>query len=299
MAKMSKEERQSQRFKFAWDTYARVQKQKTFPLPRIITIGVQKGGVAKTSLCANLGVGLAERGKDVLLIDLDPQMSLTRGLGVVDHPDFDDEMTIVEVLKEQIKISDALLQLRPNLLIIPSYITLAMQEMALYQNPRQLSLQLEKYISAFDYILIDTPPTLGALMLNALWACTEVIIPWNQSDPYSTQAVPEFLSTVYGVQRSWPAAAKINGVVSTMETPHSKGEIIQTVAKANQMEMETIFGPDIFFKTHISRSPKVAEAAFVGQSVHDYRFSKNTPVGTQYRMLASEIIDQEIPSLKE
>ena len=295
MAKMSKEERIAKRIDRAVALYAAVEKKRSgCKLPRTIAIGIQKGGVGKSTLSANLGACLAARGKKVLLVDMDPQMSLTITLGADMHEDFDDELTICDVLKKSMDVSvpDATLALTPNLFIVPSFITLAFLEAELMSKPRTLRRSLEPYKDLFDYILIDTPPSLGSLMLNSIYACDEVLVPWKQEDPYATYAVPEFLMTICEAQEEFPGVAKLNGVVSTMKTPsNTDGGARLRVARANQEMIDLIFTEEAFLKTSIPKDTKIPEFAFMGKT--SSISAQSAPSSLAYRMLADEIIRQE------
>lgn len=295
MAKMSREERLELRVEKGRVLYEAVEKGTAFDLPRIMCIGLQKGGVAKTTLVSNLGSALTALNKKVLLVDMDPQGSLTLGLEVDLMPDFDDEMTMREVLVGDIPIANALQQIKPNLFIAPAFISLYGAIPFLQARPSPttaLSKALQSVKDLFDYILIDTPPGFGVLVQNALFASSEVIIPWVQSDPYSTYAVPEYLHSILEIQEMDKSRAHINGVINTIAVPKNNSEPSTRAGRVNTELMIESYGPDIFFKTEIPRNTRLSEGIFVGNSAIDY--DAKSPGAQAYLSLAKEIINQEV-----
>ncbi len=294
MAKLSKEERMEIRLLTAQQAYEKVARQRAFKGTRVITIGVQKGGVGKTTLTQNLGISLASMDRKVLLVDLDPQGSLTIGLGMDESPEFDDEKTMKEVLMGDVTLPEVLLEVKSNLLLAPSIITLARVEEWITPRRRTLHKMLRDYLELFDYVLIDTPPGLGGFVYNSLAASNEVLIPWIQSDPYVTRAIPEFLISILEVQEDFPNAAKLNGVISTKAVPLRKDVPATKAARINTMDMEMTFGEDIFLKTAIPENTTLNEGVFMGKSIIDY--DPKSPAAQAYFQLAREIISQETTS---
>lgn len=293
MAKLSKDERMELRLMAARQAYAKVTKQRSgFQGTRVITVGVQKGGVGKTTMTENLGIALASQQRRVLLIDLDPQGSLTIGLGMDESPTFDDEKTMREVLLGEIALPDVLLEVKPNLLLAPSIITLARVEEWITPRRRTLFKMLRDYLDLFDYVLIDTPPGLGGFVYNSLAASTEVLIPWIQSDPYVTRAIPEFLVSILEIQEDYPDAARLNGVVSTKAVPLRKDIPATKAARINTLDMEMLFGEEIFLNTAIPENTTLNEGVFMGKSIIDY--DPKSPAAQAYVQLAKEIIAQEV-----
>lgn len=208
----------------------------------IVSVANQKGGVAKTTSVFNIGVELASRGKKVLMIDFDAQASLTicSGLEPYEH-----EKNIVSVIRDGIDVSECVVQLKDNLYIVTSDIALAAQEMALVvRTMRELVLQksLSNIKDMYDYILIDCPPQLSILTINALSASDRLIVPCK-TDYLSYRGLEQLQDTVNVIKNEVNGKLKVLGIIATLyeqrvkddrdvlEFLGEKGNIIAVVKK--------------------------------------------------------------------
>jgi len=250
----------------------------------IIAITNQKGGVAKTTTCHNLGHSLSERGQKVLLCDLDPQSSLTISLGldVRDLP-----LTIYDVLldtKPHITIKDIIQPTRMKAVdVAPASIDLSKAELELFSEmnrERALKDALKPVQEVYDYILIDCPPSLGLLTTNALAAADAVLIPL-QSDYLAMRGAELLLATIEKVRHKLNPKLALLGVLVTMydaRTSHSKDVL---------KEVRAAFG-ERTFKSVIQYSVRAKESVVSGQSILDY--DAKSPLAESYRTLADEIL---------
>lgn len=249
---------------------------------KVIAISNQKGGVGKTTTAINLGAALAYAGKKVLLIDSDSQGNATSGLGVnkADVQGLD----IYSVLVEQLPITKAIFPTtRENLWIVPATMNLAGAEMELYAVERRESLlkkAIQPIIDAYDYILIDCPPALGALTLNAFTASHSVLIP-VQCEYYALEGLSQLWNTIRLVHQHFNKDLRIEGVLLTMlDTRTNLGaEVVE--------EVRTYFKEKVY-DTIIVRNVRLSEAPSYGQSIIDYDMKSR---GAQlYLDLASEVL---------
>lgn len=208
----------------------------------IIAVANQKGGVAKTTSVFNMGVELASRRKRVLIIDFDAQASLTICAGL--EP-YEYEKNIVSVIRDGLNIGECAVPLKDSLYIVTSDITLAAQEMALVvRTMRELVLQkaLDSVRNEYDYILIDCPPQLSILTINALSACDKVIIPCK-TDYLSYRGLEQLEDTIDAVRNEVNRNLEVLGIIATLyeqrvkddrdvlEFLKEKGTVIATVKK--------------------------------------------------------------------
>lgn len=208
----------------------------------IVSVANQKGGVAKTTSVFNIGVELASRGKKVLMIDFDAQASLTicAGLEPYEH-----KKNIVSVIRDGIDVSECVVQLKDNLYIVTSDIALAAQEMALVvRTMRELVLQksLSNIKDMYDYILIDCPPQLSILTINALSASDRLIVPCK-TDYLSYRGLEQLQDTIDVIKNEVNGKLKVLGIIATLyeqrvkddrdvlEFLGEKGNIIAVVKK--------------------------------------------------------------------
>lgn len=208
----------------------------------IVSVANQKGGVAKTTSVFNIGVELASRGKKVLMIDFDAQASLTicAGLEPYEH-----KKNIVSVIRDGIDVSECVVQLKDNLYIVTSDIALAAQEMALVvRTMRELVLQksLSNIKDMYDYILIDCPPQLSILTINALSASDRLIVPCK-TDYLSYRGLEQLQDTIDVIKNEVNGKLKVLGIIATLyeqrvkddrdvlEFLSEKGNIIAVVKK--------------------------------------------------------------------
>jgi chromosome partitioning protein len=250
----------------------------------VIVVANQKGGVGKTTTAINLGSALNELGKRVLLIDLDPQSALSAGLGV-DSYQLDE--TIYDVLVDsRVTIQSIIRPIRPNLDVAPSNIDLAAAELELisaigreYIFKEALAPVRKKY----DYILVDSPPSLGLLTVNALTAADEVIIPL-QCEYLALRGMRSLLETIEKVKAKLNPHLEIRGILGTMfnsRTLHAQ-EVMD--------EIRSIFG-DKVFDVVIKSSIRFAEAPVVHQSLLEY--DPRHEGAMAYRKLAEVIVNGE------
>ena len=231
-------------------------------MPRVIALANQKGGVAKTTTCLNLGVALARRGRRVLLVDLDPQANLTQGLGV---DPYQVEATPYEVLLNPEKgVGFAIQHVSDTLDLVPSTIDMAAAELELAGKiGRELLLReaLAPVRNTYDYILIDPPPSLGLFTINALVAATEVVVPM-QVHIYAMRGMAQLQKTVTLIQKLNPDLG-ITGIVCTMVDRRNN------LSVAVETEIRERF-PDLVYHTVIPNNVRLAEAPASGTSILDY-----------------------------
>lgn len=249
----------------------------------IISVVNQKGGVGKTTTCMNLAASLAVIKKKVLIIDMDPQGNASTGLGI-DSSNRD--TNIYNVLLGQHHIKDAIMKTKiKNLYIIPSTVDLAAAELDLKEfDSREFILQsaLSKLEGIFDYIIIDCPPSLGLLTVNALSASHELIIPM-QCEFFSMEGLSHLLRTIQLVQRGLNPNLKIKGVLLTMYD--SRNKISSQVAREVKKHLNSKV-----FTTIIPRNVRVSEAPSFGKPAIAYDYS--CPGAKAYIRLVKEILTQ-------
>jgi chromosome partitioning protein len=252
-------------------------------LQRVIVFANQKGGVAKTTTTLNLAVAFKEQGFRVLVIDLDPQGNLTMSQGM--NPD-SIERSMFDVLVHRLPISEIIHPAEIDVAV--SSIDLAGAELALSSmigRERALEKSLLEVRDKYDFIMIDTPPSLGLLTINAFVAATGVIVP-VQCEYLSLRGLVQLENTLAMVRENLNPDVKIEGILPTMfdrRTLHSR-EAVEI--------LEENFG-DLVFKTRIRKTVRYAEAPVKGSSVLKY-----DPSGTAaeaYRDLAKEVLDGAKP----
>lgn len=258
---------------------------------RIISIANQKGGVAKTTSTINLGASLSSLGKKVLLIDLDPQAHTTLGLGL--EPD-NLSKTILNVLepyrsKNKLELEEIIINLKigggENLFLAPSNIDFASAEYKLIdQIGREdfLGASIRECKIPFDYIIIDCPPSLGILTVNALKACNEVIIPM-QPHYFALRGIQEFMETAEIVRKNLNHHLKINILITIAEMKNN-------LAKEVIAEIKQYFS-DKLLKTIIRKNITLVEAS--SQGVPALYYSPNSHGAIDYYKLAQEVISFE------
>lgn len=248
---------------------------------RIISVANQKGGVGKTTTTVNLGASLAYLGKKVLLIDSDAQGNATSGLGI-SKGEVDED--IYDVLINKRLITDVLLpSSRENMDIVPASMELAGAEVELSTfNQREMLLKkaLDPIREQYDYILIDCPPSLGHLTLNAFTASDSVLIP-VQCEYYALEGLSQLLNTVRLVQKHFNNQLKIEGVLLTMLDRRTNlgYEVVEEVKK---------YFHEKVYETIIPRNVRLSEAPSHGLSIIDY--DVNSIGGKTYQDLAKEVL---------
>jgi chromosome partitioning protein len=260
---------------------------------RVIAVANQKGGVAKTTTTHALGTAMAERGRRVLLVDLDPQASLTWATGV--DPDAL-EVSVHDVVLKRTKATDAILELpppkprsdgKPGLLhLLPSTIDLAGAELHLLtKTGREYVLRkaLSKVAEHYDRILIDCPPSLGILTINGLTAADEVVIPL-QCESLSQRGVGQLLETIEDVRDYTNDELVVRGAIATMFDGRTKlaREVVDQVRQEYRIKVLEPFVP---------KSVKVAEAPARGRSILTH--APGSRAAEAYRELANQLLGKD------
>jgi chromosome partitioning protein len=248
-------------------------------MAKVIAFANQKGGVAKTTTTLNLGVALKEMGHRVLLIDLDPQGNLTMSQGM--NPDAI-ERSMFDVLVHRVPISDIIHTVEVDIAV--ASIDLAGAELALSAligRERALEKALVEVRDRYDFVLIDTPPSLGLLTINAFVAAESVIVP-VQCEYLSLRGLVQLENTLAMVRENLNPKVHVEGIVPTMydrRTLHAR-EAIEI--------LEEHFG-DLVYDTRIRKTVRYAEAPVKGSSV--LRYEPSGPAAQAYRDLAKEVLD--------
>jgi chromosome partitioning protein len=260
---------------------------------RIIAPMNQKGGVGKTTTTVNLGAALAEMGKKVCLIDLDPQAHLTINYGV--EPTAENITNLYDVLVDGRSLLEAIHSVDQRIAVVPSSIDLAGAEVELVSVLGRESL-LKKRLEAaagameFDYLLLDCPPSLGILTINALAVAHEVIVPM-QAHFLALQGMAKLLETVQLVNRRLNPGLTIGGIVLTMFDSQTKlssevvAELESFIVEARGRNLP--WSNAIIFGTKIRRNVKLAESPSFGQTI--IKYDTRSAGAADYRGLAKEV----------
>jgi chromosome partitioning protein len=251
--------------------------------PEIMCVANPKGGVGKTTTAINLGTGLAAVGRRVLVVDLDPQGNASTGLGVGRE---DRDISSYDVLLGQASLEDALKKSAiPNLHLVPSTQDLSAAEIELIQVERRThrlrgALRNSPVINQFEYVLIDCPPSLGLLTLNALVAAHSVFVPL-QCEFFALEGLSQLLSTIDRVKNNFNPNLSLHGVVLTMFD--RRNNLSEQVAR----DVRECLG-DLVYQTVIPRNVRVSEAPSHGKPalLYDYKCSGSRA----YIQLASEML---------
>lgn len=245
---------------------------------KIITFANHKGGVGKTTTVANIGYALAHHyKKKVLMVDMDPQTNLTAHFGIYDRP----EKTMYEVLKGTATINDSIVQLFPSLHLVPSSLDVTNSDAELQSvTGREFLLNeaLNK-VQGYDAVLIDTPPSLGVLTVNAFTASTDICIV-VQTEFFALQGLAKLYEIISIVQKRTNPKLVISGVIATMFDKR-KGMHCEAL-----QALETQFAKELF-PTQVSEAIALVEAASAGKSIFEYKPSSK--VAEQYDDLAKSI----------
>lgn len=251
---------------------------------KVIAFSNQKGGVGKTTTCVNMSAYLANKGKKVLIIDLDPQGNATTGLGFAKS---DIKTSVYNALIDETPVSSIALKTSiDNLDILPSNIDLAGAEVELVyvkDRERVLRKMLEEVRKFYDYITIDCPPSLGLLTINALASADTVIIP-IQSEYYALEGLSQLMNTIKLVVKHLNPSLKIEGVVLTMSDNRA------IISRQISAEIKKFFGKRVF-ETAIPRNIRLAEAPSHGVPImlHDTKCSG----AKAYLSLTEEFLERQ------
>jgi chromosome partitioning protein len=267
---------------------------------RSIAIVNQKGGVGKTTTAVNLGAALAAAGKQVCLIDLDPQAHASLHLGV--SPENGGE-SVYSVLIDGQPLAGVRRQVSDHLWLVPSHIDLAAAELELAgEVGREVILRdkLTEDPAPFDYLIVDCPPSLGLLALNALTAVDEVFLPL-QPHFLALHGLSKLLRTIDVVSRRLNPRLRLSGVVLCMYDTGTRlaAEVAGDVTEffAGEHEPGCPWSEVEIFQTRVRRNIRLAEAPSFGQSIFDY--SANSHGAEDYRALAAEVLRQSAPDSAE
>ncbi len=249
---------------------------------RIISLCNQKGGVGKTTTTINLGAALAEFGRKVLLVDFDPQGSLSVGLGMNPH---DIELSVYNLLMERdVSLEDVIVSTKvEGMDLLPSNIDLSAAEVQLVHEvarEQTLSRVLQDAINVYDVILIDCQPSLGLLTVNALTAADGVIVPL-ECEYFALRGVALLKTTIDKVRQRLNPRLRIDGVLGTMydaRTLHAR-EVMERLVQA--------WGDDVFH-TVIRRTVKFSDSTVAGEPITSYASASTG--ATAYRTLAKEVL---------
>ncbi|MEC7680009.1 MAG: ParA family protein [Planctomycetota bacterium] len=263
---------------------------------RSIAVINQKGGVGKTTSSVNLAAALAESGRRVCLLDLDPQAHASLHLGIAAHGD---SPSMYEVLCGDAALEQArqTVENHPNISVVPSNLDLAAAELELAgEVGREMILRdrLAEDHQSFDYLILDCPPSLGVLTLNALVAVQEVFLPL-QPHFLALHGLSKLLRTVEVVSRRLNSRLRLTGVMLCMYESNTRlaAEVSTDVDEFFQVSKSSrdFFRQAKFFETRIRRNIRLAEAPSFGQSIFQYAPESNG--AADYRALAQEVLAQE------
>jgi chromosome partitioning protein len=250
-------------------------------MTKIIAVANQKGGVGKTTTAINLSAALAEKGKKVLVVDIDPQGNTTSGFGIEKN---ELENTVYELMLGECSVKDCMIEdVIPNLSIIPSNVNLAAAEIELIEADKKeyiLKNELDWVKDKFDFVIIDCPPSLSMLTVNSMTASDSVLVP-IQCEYYAMEGLSQLIHTINLVKKKLNPYLEMEGVVFTMYDSRTNlsQEVVESVKEALEERV---------FETNIPRNVRLAEAPSYGMPICKY--DANSAGALAYASLADEII---------
>ena len=252
---------------------------------RIIAVANQKGGVGKTTTAINLAACLAEAGKKVLTIDLDPQGNMTSGLGVDKN---EVENTVYELMLDECSVKESMTDtVIDGMKVIPSNVNLAGAEIELLGIPEKeyiLRNAVDYIKEDYDFIVIDCPPSLNMLTINAMTTANSVLVP-IQCEYYALEGLGQLTNTISSLKQNINEQLEIEGILLTMfdKRTNLSALVYDEVKK---------FFPEKIFKTVIPRNVRLSEAPSFGEPILSYdKFSKGA---FAYKALAKEVIKKNV-----
>jgi chromosome partitioning protein len=252
---------------------------------RIIAVVNEKGGVGKTVTVINLGAGLSLNGKEVLIVDMDPQFNATKGVGVSPG---EDSPSVYDVMKlpEPVPARSAILKTAwEHLDLLSSHVDLSGIEVELVDAPgreNRLKEALAPVLDLYDFILVDTPPTLSILTVNVLALASEILVPC-QTQPYSYGALDELLETVSTIKEEINPDIRIMGVLATFFDQRTRvsNNVLESLRADERFQ-------DKLFDTVIRVNTTIAESAYYGKPVVFFR--RSSTGAADYLALTEEIL---------
>jgi chromosome partitioning protein len=255
---------------------------------RVVAVANQKGGVGKSTTAVNIGAAIAEGGRRVLIIDMDPQGNASTGLGIDPGQR---QVGTYQVVSQRVPIQEAVMETAvPGVWAIPSTIDLAGAEIELVgqiSRETRLARAIDPVVQSYDFVFLDCPPSLGLLTINALSACDELIVP-IQCEYYALEGLGQLLRNVRLVQQNLNPKLRLTGIIMTMYDSRTK------LSEQVVAEVRRYFGPRVY-DTVIPRTVRLSEAPGFGLPITIY--DPNSKGAKAYRKLAEEFLRREATDL--